>query len=458
MLSMDDGRTEAFKNEVKNMKALDHPNICKCLESYEQGRHLFLVTEFCPGKDLLDRLIDSDEGMVEESFTMLVVEQVASALMYAHGRRIAHRDLKPENVCFCSEDWKDSDIKVIDWGLSRFFGQGEMHSIVGTVSYTAPEVLMASGEEGDFYDESSTGGETSRPYTEACDLWSLGVLIYFMLSGVAPFSGTESAQLRNMRAENVSMEAPCWARTSDEAKAFILSLLRWDPQDRPEMAGLLVHPVFQTARLRRKTQPSAMEAIAANLRLSQGNAQFLSICHASAARQLDHKDLKNIYEVFRSRDENGDGYLSLEEFRKVFEDLKYTGVDVDSIFTSIDLDGSHRIDYTEFCAAALGEKVFTQDEALWSSFKAFDVHKGDGKLTREELVAVLKSADANKAWPHEDCKRVADELMAKFDVDNDGFITFEEWAQTMRQAAEENAAPRLLSEEQPERQTRFTRL
>jgi len=110
------------------MKELDHPNICKLLETYEQGRFMFFVMEYCAGKEVFDRIMDV--GLIEEVSTAKIIQQTVSALLYAHTNGIAHRDIKPENIVFCNDDADCDLIKVIDWGLVFFFGQGRMSSAV----------------------------------------------------------------------------------------------------------------------------------------------------------------------------------------------------------------------------------------------------------------------------------------------------------------------------------------
>merc|ERR1711904_102853 len=120
--------TEGFKREIAIMKELDHPNICKLLETFEHGRHIFFVMEFCEGGEVFERIFE--KGNVSEKLTSEIIAQVASALRYAHGRGIAHRDIKPENICFATTDKGDPHVKLIDWGLGRCFRDTVMRSSI----------------------------------------------------------------------------------------------------------------------------------------------------------------------------------------------------------------------------------------------------------------------------------------------------------------------------------------
>jgi calcium-dependent protein kinase len=167
MVKYTEDKAQNMQQEVSIMKELDHPNICRLFETYEHERFMFFVLEYCEGGDLFDRIMEN--GKMPENTTAKVLKQVASALLYAHCHGVAHRDLKPENICFCTRDPTCTHIKVIDWGLGKFFQLTCMKSNVGSATYAAPEVLDAKvGAEG---------------YTSTCDLWSLGVVAYISLWG-----------------------------------------------------------------------------------------------------------------------------------------------------------------------------------------------------------------------------------------------------------------------------------
>jgi len=117
---------DEFSRESAIMQTLDHPNICKLLETYDEGRFMYFVMEYCAGKEVFARITDS--GRICETASADISRQVASALNHAHQKGIAHRDIKPENVVFVTDDEKCNDIKVIDWGIGFFFHQGKMRS------------------------------------------------------------------------------------------------------------------------------------------------------------------------------------------------------------------------------------------------------------------------------------------------------------------------------------------
>lgn len=417
VIVFDEDKKKAFKREVLIMKQLDHPNICKLLETYEQGRFMFFVMEYCEGREVFDRIME--HGMIAETTTSDIIRQCASALKHAHSKRIAHRDMKPENICFCNNDVNDNHVKVIDWGLGFYFGQARMISSVGSLTYAAPEVLESRDVDG---------------YTPACDLWSLGVVAYVMLCGKPPFWGNYQEQVKRMKKEAFPMSDSTWQSISSDAKDFIRATLKNDPKDRMQLNKALAHPWLDNPA--RTNDPKLNMEILSNLKQFSNTSQFFSLCVASVARQLDHRSLRDVHRVFCEMDTDGDGVLSLKEVYAGFEKIYGKGSeqlrDVEAMFNHLDLDGSGTIDYTEFCAAGIGERASTEEDVLWAAFKAFDVEDDDGKISRDEIKRVLLRTGVDQCWTDELCETLSDELFKRYDRNGDGTIDFNEWLQLMR--------------------------
>ena len=139
-------------------------------EVYESHSEIYLVQELCLGGELFARLDEQPDYHYTEAECARLVKQMLSAVRYLHSRGIIHRDLKQETVLYTSTS-ADSELKMIDFGLSKHFRYGEVqHEAVGTPYTVAPEVIRGS-------------------YDERCDIWAIGVIAFLLLSGEPPFGG-----------------------------------------------------------------------------------------------------------------------------------------------------------------------------------------------------------------------------------------------------------------------------
>jgi calcium-dependent protein kinase len=204
---------DGFMTEVSALKTLDHPNVVKLFEVYQDKNCVFLVLEYLDGGELFDYITDRDHLTEEES--AIFFKQMMSSIIYCHKNRICHRDLKPDNFMLVHKG-EASNIKLIDFGLSRSFykfqgeGKGEvirMETKVGTSLYMAPEVL-------------------NKSYSSACDTWSLGVILYIMLCGCPPFDGDSDKEIYDsIKSLKYDFEDEPWEKVSDEAKDLVSKIL-----------------------------------------------------------------------------------------------------------------------------------------------------------------------------------------------------------------------------------------
>ncbi|CAG9322418.1 unnamed protein product [Blepharisma stoltei] len=208
-------------NEAEILKRLDHPNIIKLYEVSEDFRNIYLALEYCPEGDLYNRLL---EGAIMEKDCAQLFKQMVSAISYIHGQNIVHRDVKPENFLLSSIS-NNAIIKLVDFGIaSDYYNKNVLSAKVGSSYYMAPEVLQGS-------------------YNEKCDEWSLGVVLYMMLSGNPPYIGnSEDEMLNTILNFSPSFEEEEWSLVSDSAKDLVRKLLTISPSDRISAKEALNHP------------------------------------------------------------------------------------------------------------------------------------------------------------------------------------------------------------------------
>ena len=160
------GERAKLLESIEILKDLDHPNICRVVEMFEDKKRLYFVNEYLSGEDLFEGLTKIKD--LNESEIAQIASQIISAVAYLHASNIVHRDLKPENIKFTSKDSKN--VKLLDFGTSKRFEHGQKISgVYGSSIYLAPEILDGN-------------------YNELCDEWSLGIILYTMIVGEPPLA------------------------------------------------------------------------------------------------------------------------------------------------------------------------------------------------------------------------------------------------------------------------------
>jgi len=241
---MDEDEKRMFFNEINILKDLDHPNILKMYEFFEDEKRYYIVTDICKGGELFDEIVA--RGKFSERDAAMLMKQVLGCINYCHQNHIVHRDLKPENILL--EQSKEFDqIKIIDFGTSLVCDDKvKLDEKLGTPYYIAPEVLAKS-------------------YGSKCDIWSCGVITYITLSGIPPFNGSSDQEImKKVKLGKFSFADPVWNNMSDQGKDFITQLLTKDQNKRPTAQEALNHPWIKQANQQSKdnlSTESAMNAL-----------------------------------------------------------------------------------------------------------------------------------------------------------------------------------------------------
>ncbi|XP_064483785.1 ribosomal protein S6 kinase alpha-5-like isoform X2 [Ornithodoros turicata] len=216
-----------------------HQNIVNFVEVFHDEVHTYIILELLTGGELLERI--RRKARFTESEACRIFRRLVSAVHYMHTRGVVHRDLKPENLLF-TDSSDNATIKVVDFGFARLRPADNqlMKTPCFTLGYAAPEVLRQA-----------TLGSHAAGYSESCDLWSLGVILYTMLSGRAPFQSpsrnvSATAIMHRIREGEFTFTGPQWDPVSQQAKDVIRGLLTVDSQRRLTMAELRSHPWVHT--------------------------------------------------------------------------------------------------------------------------------------------------------------------------------------------------------------------
>lgn len=170
--------------------------------------------ELMKGGELFDHIVERDS--LNESEARDIITPILDAIIYCHSLGIVHRDIKPENLLFSTRQLNSAIIKVSDFGLSRHVDENSLASTTcGTPGYVAPEILE------------------QKPYNQTCDYFSIGVVLFTMLCGEAPFFEEDRFELfEKIKQCEYNFNAPAWLNVSDDAKDFIRKLLVPNPETR----------------------------------------------------------------------------------------------------------------------------------------------------------------------------------------------------------------------------------
>lgn len=210
-----------LKNEMKLQKHLYHPNIVGSKMSFSDELNYYIVLEYCPGRSVREYLKKSDNGYLTEPETRKILKDVLLGLIFLHNNNIVHHDLKLENFVI----GKNGKVKITDFGLSALLKNEDQkqHLLGGTKNYMSPEIIK------------------NEAHSFGVDIWAIGVATFMMLTGKPPFESC-TKELTFEKIKNCDYHFPSNTNISNEAKNFIKSILKIDPEKRPTAFELYNHP------------------------------------------------------------------------------------------------------------------------------------------------------------------------------------------------------------------------
>ena len=401
---------QKLQNEIEVLMKMDHPNIVKLYEVFESQNSLYLIMEECCGGELFDRILHriNTNNMYTEREACLLMKQIIGAIEYCHNNGIAHRDLKPENLLYLKEgSEEDNPLKIADFGLSQSFNLKKMlTSKVGTSYYVPPEILAGN-------------------YTEKCDIWSAGIILYILLSGEPPFNGPNDETIF-ARIKTYKYEFPeaKWSKISVEAKDLLSKMLIQEDQ-RLSASQVLQHPWFDIIKNEKITFEKLNFGKDNFFKEYKDSNQLKKIVLLYIASKLEENEIFDLKNLFKAFDKDENGQIDYKEFEQGLMELNSEELNKDEIrqfFNDVDADNNGKIDYTEFIAATLQKQIFLKKETLFEAFSALDSDR-DCKITKEELMKILR------LQPKED--KFAIKLIELADKNGDGVIDYKEFLQMM---------------------------
>jgi len=391
---------KALKQEVALMKGMDHPNIIRLFETFEDHTRHTLVMEVCEGGTLFDHIVEA--GHLDERTAARALRGVLRAVFYMHQRDIAHRDLKPENFMLQSPGpLTSSSLKLVDFGTARSATETTILSTrIGMPFYFAPEVWKGR-------------------YTRKCDIWSCGAVAYALLCGSPPFTGASDGEvLEKVHRGVLAFKEPAWQGASDKAQTFVCQLMRTNARERHDAKQALSHEWIsecapkgpELVPFSEKEKIHFVDRWCTYQRANKLKRAALHVIANQLDVHMDSVDTRRLRDIFIALDTDGSGHMTREKLR-----------DPLVMQSGLLLDGNFAMSYTEFIAAGIHGSKTIDEGACRTAFSLFD-RDGDGEISTDELAQVLDRGTLKYA------SAIA---MKTVDCNNDVRISFDEFLQMM---------------------------
>ncbi|KAL8248431.1 hypothetical protein R6Q59_005299 [Mikania micrantha] len=394
---------EDVRREIQIMHHLaGHTNIVTIKGAYEDPLYVHIVMELCNGGELFDRIIQ--KGNYSERKAAELIKIIVGVVQACHSLGVMHRDLKPENFLLVNKD-DDFSLKAIDFGLSVFFKPGQIFTdVVGSPYYVAPEVLL-------------------KHYGPEADVWTAGVILYILLSGVPPFwAETQQGIFDAVLKGNLDFDSDPWPLISDSAKDLIRKMICSRPSDRLTAHKVLCHPWICENGVApdRELDPTVLS------RLKQFSAmnKLKKMALRVIAESLSEEEIAGLKEMFKAMDTDSSGAITFDELKAGLKKFGSTLKDTEirDLMDAADVDNSGTIDYGEFVAATIHLNKLEREEHLVAAFQYFD-KDGSGYITVDELQQACTD--------HNMTDFLVEDIIKEVDQDNDGRIDYGEFVAMM---------------------------
>ncbi|KAK2983483.1 hypothetical protein RJ640_006496 [Escallonia rubra] len=383
-------------NEILVMRRIvedvsPHPNVIHLYDVCEDTSGVHLILELCSGGELFDRIVSQKK--YSEGEAAAVVRQIASGLQALHRANIVHRDLKPENCLFLNQS-KDSPLKIMDFGLSSVEEFTDpVVGLFGSIDYVSPEAL-------------SQGRISCRS-----DMWSLGVILYILLSGYPPFIAKSTRQKQQMIM--AILQHP-WV-IGDSANEREID---------PEIVSRL-----QSFNARRKLRAAAFVSMASCTIFSMRTKRLKTLV---GSYDLKPEELESLKIHFRRICANGEN-ATLPEFEEVLRamDMSTLVPLAPRIFDLFDDNRDGTVDMREILCGFSSLRNSRGDDALRLCFQMYD-KDGSGCISKEEVASMLSALPDDCLPPDITEPGKLDEIFDRMDADSDGEVTFDEFKAAMQ--------------------------
>ena len=412
-----EGQSQKLLDEIKILKKLEHPNIMKIYEYFDDSKYIYIVSELCDQGDLLGKMMKL--GSMSELVVKFLMGQILNAVSYLHDNRVFHGDIKLENIMLYKtskkegrrftrlnrelnsstklqkeiynfyngknkknlqssmifiEDMTNYEVKLIDFGCSKFLhkkGKNKLSGIVGTSIYCSPEVID------DLYDEKS-------------DEWSCGILMYILLCGEPPFQGeTEEEIFANIKKGHLDFSKEKFKNVSESCINLIKKLLNPNKNSRITASKALKDKFFieNFNPMIALTQNKDLKILKRLVSLQKSPSKLHEVVIAYCCFNfISKEEEKQLIELFRFLDVDNKNKLGIKDFIEGFKkaNILVSKYEIKKMMNILDSDGSNLIEYQEFLRAICDKELLFKDENLKAVFGVIDKGK-KGYATSQDI-------------------------------------------------------------------------
>ena len=355
-------------NEVEIISKLRHPNIIKFYETYHDEKYFHIVMEYCKGKDLFEKI--NQYGFISENIVKKIISKLVHAISYCHSKNLTHRDLKLENILFLNNDM-ESEIKLIDFGLAcKYEPNKKMTTFAGSPYYIAPEVLKGK-------------------YDNKCDIWSIGIITYVMLTGILPFEGETNDEIFNkILTKEVNFEHPNFNIISNEAKNFIKLCLEKDPNKRISAQKLIENNWIKNSLIKNN---SLKGDILYNLKNLNAINKMKVLIISYIVNNLSQTEQQKLEDAFYAIDLDHTGQICSDELYKACEEnnIPISKSEINNIIQNLNIcynraSNNNVLDYQQFLMAVYDIEKNIDRNKIEKAFEFFDINQ-DGFIDIDDL-------------------------------------------------------------------------
>ena len=416
---------EEIKNEIEILKKLDHPNIMKIYEFFEDDKKIYLINEFCGGGDISE--LNEKYGVFPEFLVKYIMFQVLLAISFLHSNKVIHGDIKRENIAvvhtkeknkkeineffkkiiqdkeihselaeasglenltdkalFIERELSNYDMKILDFGSAKMKKKGKLSGIIGTVFYRSPEAI-------------------NNKYDFSCDEWASGVMMYILLTGKPPFPGENTNEIfENILTTQPNFDLPEFKKITPNCIDLIKKLLEKDPEKRIKSHEALKHVFFtqgiNIGNLLSGQYTDNTKILASLIQRKRKDfhykrrSKFRDVVIAYITLHFSSQNVRQeARQIFMDMTEGNKNFLInketfMKKMQRTFKDMSKH--EMEDLFKFLDENETGNIEYEELVRALIDkDKIFT-DKNLREAFSFFDKNN-DGYISWNEIAEVV---------------------------------------------------------------------